>query len=106
MGCAPIFLPKSGCASDYNSNCRFLQNERGVLQATNAANCDSSNFSIVLRYSGGFATQLNILVCNTAHEIKRLDIPGLVSTKTVLVLQTCVGYRLCRSECSNGIFHQ
>ena len=46
---------------------RFLQNERGVLQAKNAVNCDQCNFSIVLRYSGGFATQLNILVCNAAH---------------------------------------
>ena len=34
-------------------------------------------FSIVLRYCGDFAAQLNILVCNAAHLIKRLDIPGL-----------------------------
>ena len=34
-------------------------------------------FSIVLRYRGDFAAQLNILVCNAAHLIKRLDIPGL-----------------------------
>ena len=26
---------------------RFLQNERGVLQANNAANCDPSKYSIV-----------------------------------------------------------
>ena len=37
---------------------RFVQNEQGVLHAKNAANCDPSNFSIVLRYSGGFAVQL------------------------------------------------
>ena len=46
---------------------RFLQKQQGVLQAKNAANCDPSNFSIVLRYSGGFATQLIISVCNAAH---------------------------------------
>ena len=34
-------------------------------------------FSIVLRYCGDFAAQLNILACNAAHLIKRLDIPGL-----------------------------
>ena len=45
----------------------FLQNEGGVLPAKNAALCDPCNFSIVLRYSGGFAAQLNILVCNAAH---------------------------------------
>ena len=28
----------------------FLQNERGVLPAKNAANCDPSKFSIALRY--------------------------------------------------------
>ena len=33
--------------------------------------------SIVLRYCGDFAAQLNFLVCNAAHLIKRLDIPGL-----------------------------
>ena len=46
---------------------RFLQKQRGVLQAKNAANCDPSNFFIVLRYSGGFAAQLIISVCNAAH---------------------------------------
>ena len=56
---------------------RFLQNQRGVLQAKNAANWDPSNLSIVLSYSGVFAAQLNVLVCNAAHEIKRLDIPAL-----------------------------
>ena len=34
-------------------------------------------FSIVLRYRGDFAAQLNILVCNAAHLIKRLDIPAI-----------------------------
>ena len=29
---------------------RFLQHEGGVLQAKNAANCNPSKFSIVLRY--------------------------------------------------------
>ena len=46
---------------------RFLENQRGVLQAKNAANCDPSNLSIVLSYSGDFAAQLYILVCNVAH---------------------------------------
>ena len=46
---------------------RFLQKQGGVLRTKNAANCDPSNFSIVLRYSGGFAAQLIILVCNAAH---------------------------------------
>ena len=46
---------------------RFLHNERGDLQAENPANFDSTNFSIVLRYSGGFAAQLNTLVCNAAY---------------------------------------
>ena len=44
----------------------FLQ-KQGVLQAKNAANCDPSNFFIVLRYSGGFAARLIISVCNAAH---------------------------------------
>ena len=58
----------------------FLQNERGILQAKNAANCSQCNFSIVLKYSGGFAARLNILVCNPAHKIRRLDIPELLYT--------------------------
>ena len=42
-------------------------------------------FSIVLRYCGDFAAQLNILVCNAAHLIKRLDIPDLHQTLKCLV---------------------
>ena len=45
----------------------FLQKQRGVLQTENVANCHPSNFSIVLRYSGGFVAQLIISVCNVAH---------------------------------------
>ena len=41
-------------------------------------------FSIVLRYCGDFAAQLNFLVRNTAHLIKRLDIPGLAHVKRLI----------------------
>ena len=40
----------------------FLQKQRGVLSAKNTANCNPSNFFIVLRYSDDFAAQLIISV--------------------------------------------
>ena len=48
-------------------------------------------FSIVLRYCVDFAAKLNILVCNAAHLIKRLDIPGLYPS---LMHVTCVAHLL------------
>ena len=66
-GCIPIPYQNLGGPLITIAICRLLQNQRGVFQAKNAANCDPSNFSIILGYSGGFAAQLNILVCDAAH---------------------------------------
>ena len=63
----PIFYQNLGEPLITIAIFRFLQKQQGVLQAKYAVNCDPSDFSIVLRYSGGFAAQFIISVCNAAH---------------------------------------
>ena len=64
----PIFYQNLGEPLITIAIFHFLQKQRGVLQAENTANCDpSNNFSIVLTYSGGFAAQLIISVCNAPY---------------------------------------
>ena len=64
---SPIFCQNLGEPLITIAIFRFLQKQQGVFQAKDTANCDPSNFSIVLRYSGGFTAQLIISACNAAY---------------------------------------